>query len=196
MTSATISNIDLETIRSRTLTAVQAAIDEAEQGDIVTNGDAFDIARAIAVEVIGGERPGDRLFQFEARLTKALIPAYSDVQALVARQLTGMTYSQVIDTVTNANSQFRGLTSLETVPKPTLAYTGECELHDPWNLYCNSHRSSKAAKGQSAITSEQQALALELKRADQLLLFIVNNEVDLDDIRDKPFSGRLKQVAH
>jgi hypothetical protein len=176
------------------LNAIEQAISDLPVGHILSSGTAFEIAQRIAVQLTS--EMSDLADQERQRTVMTILrdanPAARD---LIARQLRGMTFESIVNTLKDARERFQGTRELSITPKPTLAYTGECEELEPWNLYSNAIHTKLAADKAKATgnwTDSDQALSHQLEACQQMLHFICQNEVRLADITGQPFDGKLK----
>lgn len=185
------------TVATTILIEIAQEISKLPKGKILCSGGAFKIAQRIAEASVSDEMP-DLPEKERKRASLAILQeAYPAARGIIASQLIGMTFEHIVDIVTKARERFQGTRELAITAKPTLAYTGECEPLDPWNLISNAIYADLAAKeaqakGDWKDTDEE--LANEIERAQQMLHFICQREVNVDDISGKPFDGVITPI--
>jgi hypothetical protein len=174
--------------------AVQTAISELPPGSILSRGDAYHLAHSVARFTITGDATRRAGPESERLIRQSLLAAYGQVRQLVASQLMGMTWQDVVAAVEGSVSRFLGKAELEIVPKPTMAYSGECEPHDVWNLMSNGYRVESRLKQEPSLVDTERDVALSkaLARALQMLLFVSGGEVLQEDIDGKPYDGGIR----
>jgi len=181
---------------SNILNEIEQVISDLPVGHILSSGAAFKIAQRIATQVIASETADLSDQEKHRKVMTILREANPAARDLIAKQLHGMTFEGIVETIKDARERFHGTRELQITPKPTLAYTGECEELEPWNLYSNAIHTdleAKKAKATGNWTDSDQALSNRLEACQQLLHFICQNEVNLADITSQPFDGKLTQ---
>lgn len=162
--------------------------------DILGTGDAFEIAQRIAEDAVSKESPELNEVGKRKAVRDILQEAYNTAREIVATQFIGTTLEEIIETTKAARQRFHGTRELAITAKPTLNYTGECEPLEPWNLYSNAIHActaAKEAKVKGEWTPGDDALLIEIKRAKQMLHFLCQHEIEVDDIAGKPFDGKI-----
>lgn len=176
------------------LKAIEQAISELPTGRILGSGEAFKIAQGIASSLVASEASDLSDQEKHRKVMSILRDADAPARDLIAQQLRGLTFESIVETVKDARERFQGTRELTISSKPTLAYTGECEALEPWNLYSNAihaHLAGNEAKTKSNWTEADEALSDKLEAVKQMLHFICQNEVKLADITGQPFDGKL-----
>jgi hypothetical protein len=182
------------TIIKTILGDITQTINGLPEGHILCSGGAFKIAEQIADAFVSSEDPNLTDVEKRRAIMDILHEAYPAAREIVARQMIGITFEQMVDTLTRARERFHGTRELAITPKPTLAYTGECEPLDPWNLYSNAVHADIAAKKAleiGALSDTDEDLLNEIERTKQVLHFIIQREIKVEDITGQPFDGKI-----
>ncbi len=177
-------------LRTEVLNAIDKRLGQLEVTGVLTTSAAYELAYDIARNSISAEE-ADLLDPVKtlSAVNKLLNPFFSEVRELVAGQLIGMSFEDVISIIENSMEVVFNNRNLVIVPLPTLAFTGYCQPHDPWNLFCNAGEIEQAA----ALKPGTEKLRRDLALAKQMLHFIMNKEIDLEDVKAAKFTGVLKQ---
>ncbi|TLX16131.1 hypothetical protein [Rhizobium sp. MHM7A] len=176
------------------LDEITQTISNLPKGKILCSGEAFKIAQRIADKAVSNEMPDLPETEKKRAVLAILHEAYPTAREIIATQFIGMTFEQIVDIIKQARERFQGTRELAITPKPTLAYTGECEPLDPWNLISNAIHADLAAKEAQAKgdwNDADEELANEIERTQQMLHFICQREVNVGDITGKPFNGTI-----
>lgn len=176
------------------INAVSQAISNLTDGGFLCSGEAFEIAQKIADAAVEKENPELTANDKRRASLSILHDAYPTAREIIASQLIGMTFEQVVETIQDAKERFQGTRELAITPRPTLAYTGECEPLEPWNLYSNvlhAENAAKDARSQGNWTASDATLLNGIERAHQMLHFICQREINVADITGQPFTGRI-----
>ncbi len=194
--SSDAGSLHVDELVSTITERVRQTINELSEGDILTSLAAFDLAGDVIAQDAVNRGVATATLEFRRHARKAHLAAFSPVRELLASQLIGLTFQEVIETTYMAVKRFLGRTELDIVPKPTKAYSGECQPHDLWNLLCNLFSASMAAKEiEEALTApEDLELLRNLRRSEQMLVFLNHDDVvRVEDIDGKPYDGRIRE---
>jgi hypothetical protein len=173
---------------------VKNAIAALPTGEILTSAEAFEFAKNVVTQDALDRGMVIETVEFRRHARDIYHLSYASSRKSVADQLIGMTFEQVVQTTEQAVLRFLQLPELKIVPRPTLAYSGECEPHDIWNLLSNSIGAMQAAEGRKAtLSNEDRRLLGDLRRSQQLLHMISQNDVLLEDVQGKPFDGNIRE---
>ncbi len=177
------------------LTRIRGVIASLPEGVILASSDAFVIANDMIAQNIA-ER-GLVMTDVETKRYSRDIhyAAYQPARQLVADQLRGLALQDLISTTERGLARFLGRPDLEIVPKPTKAFSGYCEPHDVWNLLCNLFEAERKAREaeMGAKTSDDIRLLQDMKRCEQLLLLLNEQDVRLEDVDRKPYDGSIRE---
>jgi hypothetical protein len=173
---------------------IRDAIAQLPENTILTSGEAFVLAQD-TVRKDAAERGLELSHgQLDSYIRKTCLPAFSESRRLIAEQLRGMTLQDAIKVITEGVRRLTATGELEIVPKPTKAFSGYCDPHDPWNLICNAIKVEKAVSERDAdlVADEDIRLIAEIRKAHQLLHFVVAKEVLIEDFDGVPFDGSTR----
>jgi hypothetical protein len=175
---------------------VRNAIAALPTGEILTSSEAFEFAKDIVTKDALDRGMDIATAEFRKHARDIYFLSYASSRKLVAEQLIGITFEQAIETTVKAVLRFLGQPDLKIVPRPTLAYSGECEPHDIWNLLSNSFHAMKAAEeNKAALSSADRTLLQDLRRSEQLLHMISQNDVLREDVQGKTYDGNIREQA-
>jgi hypothetical protein len=175
---------------------IRTTISELPDGVILTSAEAFKFTEEIVTQNAVNNGVDTTTAEFRRHARDVYYQSYSTARQLVAAQLIGITFQEAIETTEKAVLRFLDRSELEIVPRPTLAYTGECEPHDIWNLLSNSFSAMKTAEQKKALLSGDDLFLLKaLRRSEQLLLMISQRDVLPEDVDGKPYDGKIHEQA-
>lgn len=174
---------------------VRETIQALPEGHILSLGEAFRIAKEMVTQDALDRGVAIGKFGTIPHSRDVYHAAFYPVREMVAAQLVGLTLQDVIETTEKAVERFLGKSELAIVPKPTMAYSGECERYDPWNLYSNAIHADQAATKLKPNDPDDTELLLKLKKALQLLHFLTQRDVLREDIDGKPYDGTIRDQA-
>lgn len=174
---------------------IRTTIAGLPEGSSLTSSEAFTIANEM-IEKNVAER-GLVMTDVEFRRWSRDIhyAAYQPARLLVAAQLRGLTLQDLISTTEEGVARFLKKAELKLMPRPTKAFSGYCEPHEPWNLLSNAFHAEKAARDTDldTMSADDVRLMEDLKRCQQLLFFISQQDVMVDDVDGKPYDGAIRE---
>jgi hypothetical protein len=175
---------------------VRKTIAALPEGEILTSAEAFEFAKEVVTKDAIDRGMDIATAEFRKHARDIYYLSYASSRKLVAEQLIGITFKHAIETTEKAVLRFLQQPELKIVPKPTLAYSGECEPHDIWNLLSNSFHAMKAAEEKKAtLSAEDRALLNDLRRCEQLLHMISQSDVSLEDVDARAYDGNIREQA-
>lgn len=177
------------------LDRIRAAIASLPEGSILASSEAFTLANEVIDRHVA-ER-ALVMTEVEARRWSRDIhyAAYQPARLMVADQLRGLTLQDLISVTEKGAARFLDRAELKVMPKPTKAFSGYCEPHDPWNLLSNAFHAERAARenDRSSMTADDIRLMEDLKRSQQLLFLLSQQDVLAEDIDGKPYDGTVRE---
>lgn len=154
--------------------------------ELFSNSDAVNVAFEVVEDEIDSH-----VVEEKAKEAKKIVHKISrDLRTIVARQVVGITYDDAINSVIAARKHFLLSSELTIYPRPTKAYSGKCEPHDPWNLHCNAGDVKNFIQGKP-VKEDDVEIIRDLDRADLLLGFVIMGDVDRQAVTATPFDGYL-----
>ena len=183
-------------IGAAVLETVASGIQALPSGEIMTTWDAVEASWKIAEGFDGGRVADEHPLARRSRLRRQLMPSSRAVRELVASQLVGMTYRDIVNAIEEAVSRFCENPELVIVPRPTMQFSGHCEKHDGWNLSCNANRvQTEVGSRADQLEGDDKAAYQRFKKAQQLVTFVCCGEVLRADIEERAFDGRLRPMG-
>lgn len=177
------------------LDKIRGAIASQPDGSILASSEAFTLAN----EVID-RHVAERGLVMTAAETKRWsrdihYAAYQPARLMVAGQLRGLTLQDLISTTEKGAARFLDSAELQVTPRPTKAFSGYCEPHDPWNLLSNALHAEQAARetDRNSLTADDIRLMDDLKRVQQLLFLLSQQDVLAEDIDGKSYDGSVRE---
>lgn len=177
------------------LDRIRAAIASLPEGSILASSEAFTLADEVIDRHIAGHGIVMTEVEFRRWSRDIHYTAYQPARLMVAAQLRGLTLQDLISITEKGAARFLDRAELKVMPKPTQAFSGYCEPHDPWNLLSNAFHAERAAREieRNSMTADDIRLMEDLKRAHQLLFLVSQQDVLAEDIDGKPYNGTVRE---
>lgn len=174
---------------------IRFTIDGLPEGSILASSEAFELATDTVAQSVAERGLVMTDVEFRRFSRDVQYEAYQPARLLVAAQLRGLTLQDLISTTERGVARFLKKPELEIVPKPTKAFSGYCEPHDAWNLLSNTFHAERAAHDadKDSLSAEDIRLMEDLKRAQQLIFLLTQQDVLPEDIDGKPYDGTVRE---
>lgn len=174
---------------------ISATIAGLPEGSILASNEAFTIANEMIAQNVAERGLVMTDVEFRRYSRDIHYAAYQPARLLVAAQLRGMTLQDLISMTERGAARFLDRAELKVMPKPTKAFSGYCEPHEPWNLLSNAFHAERAARetDRGSMTRDDIRLMEDLKRCQQLLFLLSQRDVLPEDIDGNPYDGSVRE---